>query len=141
MMFSINPSAGTPIYMQIVDQARQYAVSGRLKAGDPLPSVRRIAHELDINHMTVSKAYSILRLEGVVERIRGRGMVVSKTSVDPLAAIEPQVTALVATVQRLGLSRKDITTVVDQVWIDVQKNNEATVNEFPALNPTADTIS
>ena len=133
MMFSINPSSGTPIYMQIVEQVRQYAVSGRLKAGDPLPSVRTIARELDINHMTVSKAYSLLRTEGVVVRIRGKGMVVSKTSVDPLAAIEPQVIALVETVKRLGLGRPDITAVVEQVWSELEERNEASVDEMGAI--------
>ena len=135
-MFSINPASGTPIYLQIVDQVRQYAVSGRLKAGDPLPSVRKIARELDINHMTVSKAYSILAREGVVERIRGKGMVVSKTSINRLAAIHPQVATLVETVLRLGLSRADVARAIDQAWAELQPN-EAAVHAPPTVDETA----
>lgn len=117
--------------MQIVDQARQYAVSGRLQAGDPLPSVRTIARELDVNHMTVSKAYSILRREGVVKQIRGKGMVMSsKTPVNPLEAIKPEAANLVATVLRLGLSRKDMDTAIDRAWAEAerQESNESAVD-------------
>ena len=90
-------------------------VSGCLNAGDPLPSVRTIVRELDINHPTVSKACSLLRTEGVVARIRGKGIVVPKTAVDPLAAIKPQVVALVETVRRLGPGCLDLAAVVNQV--------------------------
>ena len=120
MMFSIESPSGTPIYMQIMDQVRQYVVSGRLKAGDPLPPVRSVD---GVNHMTVSKAYQRLQLEGIAERIRGKGMFVSKTSVNPLAAIKPQVVALVGTVLRLGLSCEHIDAAVDQAWSDLQKSD------------------
>ncbi len=136
-MFSINPSSGTPIYMQIVDQVRQLAVSGRLKAGDMLPSVRAIADDLHVNHMTVSKAYSILRRDGVVEFIRGKGMAVSKTSIDPRAAIRPQAAALVEAVRRLGLSRAEMDAAIDQVWVELQMDDEGAIDA--ALLTDADT--
>ena len=123
-MFSINPSSGTPIYAQIVDQVRQLAVSGRLAAGDNLPSVRSMAAQYDINPMTVSKAYAILKREGVVRQDRGKPMVVTETSVDPLKAIRPQATALVETVVRLGLSRADMNAAIAQVWVDLQERRD-----------------
>lgn len=72
--FQVFPSSGLPIYRQIMDQVCQQTAAGRLPVGDFLPSVRQLAQELQINPMTVSKAYSLLEREGVVEFIRGQGM-------------------------------------------------------------------
>lgn len=74
LYFAINPSSGLPIYRQLMDQVRSLAASGRFSAGEMLPSVRQLAQDLQINQMTVSKAYSLLEREGVVERVRGQGM-------------------------------------------------------------------
>ena len=57
-----------------MDQIRALAASGRLKPGDRLPSVRQMASDLQVNMMTVSKAYAKLESDGVLERERGLGM-------------------------------------------------------------------
>ena len=72
--FHVYPSAGTPIYRQLMEQVKFQLASGRLAPGDVLPSVRDTAQELEINPMTVSKAYSLLEREGVLARDRGQGM-------------------------------------------------------------------
>lgn len=72
--FEINPNSGVPIYRQIVDQVLALAASGKLRAGELLPSVRQVARDAAVNPMTVSKAYSKLEAEGVVRRVRGQGM-------------------------------------------------------------------
>lgn len=72
--FEIRPSSGVPIYRQIMEQVRAMVSGGILKSGELLPSVRRMAAGLEINMMTVSKAYAKLESEGLLERIRGRGM-------------------------------------------------------------------
>ncbi len=54
--------------------------SRRLSAGDALPSVRRLATELEVNPMTVSKAYSLLEAEGLLDRLRGKGMAVAEVT-------------------------------------------------------------
>ena len=54
--------------------------AGRIPADEMLPSVRQIAEDLQINPMTVSKAYSLLQRDGVLERVRGQGMRVASTS-------------------------------------------------------------
>ena len=73
-LFQVFPASGLPIYRQIVDQVRRHAASGRLTPGDFLPSVRQVALELEVNPMTVSKAYSLLERDGLVELVRGQGM-------------------------------------------------------------------
>ena len=72
--FHVAPSSGVPIYRQILDQVRAQIATGRLAAGEFLPSVRQVAGELAVNPMTVSKAYSLLERDGVVELVRGQGM-------------------------------------------------------------------
>jgi GntR family transcriptional regulator len=70
----VAPASGVPIYRQLVDQIRARAAGGRLAAGEFLPSVRQVAEHLQVNPMTVSKAYSLLEKDGVVEFVRGQGM-------------------------------------------------------------------
>ena len=76
-LFSIVAGSTEPIYRQLVDQVRRMAAGGQLAPGDALPSVRETALQLAVNPMTVSKAYGLLELEGVLERRRGVGMVVA----------------------------------------------------------------
>jgi len=72
--FHVYPSAGAPIYLQLMQQVKFQIASGKLVPGDFLPSVRDTAQELQINPMTVSKAYSLLEREGFLARDRGQGM-------------------------------------------------------------------
>jgi GntR family transcriptional regulator len=73
-LFELHPTSGVPIYRQIVDQVRALVAGGQPRPGDLLPSVRQVAQAAEINPMTVSKAYSRLEIEGLVERVRGQGM-------------------------------------------------------------------
>ncbi len=76
-MFNVNPQSGIPIYRQLMDQIRRMISSGQLKPGDPLPSVRKLALSHTVNTMTISKAYSLLEAEGLLDRQRGKAMTVS----------------------------------------------------------------
>ena len=71
---NVSPTSGVPIYRQLMDQVRAQIAGGRLAPGEFLPSVRQVAEELEVNPMTVSKAYSLLEQDGVVELVRGQGM-------------------------------------------------------------------
>lgn len=75
-LFSIATGSTEPIYRQLMDQVRRLVASGYLQEKDILPSVRDIAQKLAVNPMTVSKAYNMLELEGLVQRKRGVGMLV-----------------------------------------------------------------
>jgi len=71
---SVAPTSGVPIYRQLVDQIRARVAGGHMEPGQFLPSVRQVAEQLQVNPMTVSKAYSLLEKDGVVELVRGQGM-------------------------------------------------------------------
>jgi GntR family transcriptional regulator len=76
-LFSIATGSSEPIYRQLVEQVRRLVAGGQLAPGDGMPSVREIAQALALNPMTVSKAYGILEMEGLLARRRGLGMVVA----------------------------------------------------------------
>ena len=65
-----------PIYQQLRDHAVSMILDGTLDEGDPLPSVRKVAADFQLNPITVSKAYQSLVDEDLVERRRGLGMFV-----------------------------------------------------------------
>ena len=73
MIFQVDFQAGKPVYLQLADQIRYAAASGRLRPGDPLPSLRPLSEELRINRNTIAKAYSELETQGIVETIAGKG--------------------------------------------------------------------
>jgi len=63
----------TPIYTQIVEQVQQQIVSGALKPGDQLPTVRALALELRVNFNTVARSYRLLDEAGIISTQQGRG--------------------------------------------------------------------
>src|SRR5437762_4126612 len=73
MIFQVDFQAGKLVYLQLADQIRYAAASGRLRAGEPLPSLRPLAEELRINRNTIAKAYAELESQGIIETIPGRG--------------------------------------------------------------------
>jgi GntR family transcriptional regulator len=77
MLLDIDHHSGVPIYRQVVDQVRDQIMAGRLCEGDQLMSVREVAAALRVNPMTISKAYSALEIEGLLERWRGIGLFIA----------------------------------------------------------------
>ncbi len=73
MIFQVDFQAGKPVYLQLADQVRYAAASGRLRPGDPLPSLRPLAEELRINRNTIAKAYAELESQGIIETVPGKG--------------------------------------------------------------------
>ncbi len=82
MLLEIDHHSGEPIYRQIIRQIRQQIMTGQLKEADQLQTVRDLAARLNVNPMTVSKAYSFLEAQGLVERKRGIGLFVAKIKKD-----------------------------------------------------------
>ncbi len=75
--FSINTGSTEPIYRQLVEQVRRRIASGQLSAGQEIPSVRELAQTLAVHPMTISKAFSLMEADGLLERRRGLPMVVA----------------------------------------------------------------
>jgi len=75
--FSLDPLNGTPIYRQIIQQIEYAILSGRMKKGDKLPTIRSLAVDLKTNPNTIAKAYSELEIRGVLETQVGSGTYIS----------------------------------------------------------------
>jgi GntR family transcriptional regulator len=76
---SIDPHDRTPIYAQLERGLRAAMASGRLRAGEQLPTVRQLAVDLRVNANTVARVYAELERAGVLETRRGVGSFVSAT--------------------------------------------------------------
>jgi GntR family transcriptional regulator len=68
---------GRPMYLQIMEQIRQRIAVGDWPAGQPLPSIRQMATDLQISVITVKRAYFELEREGVIATQQGKGSVVA----------------------------------------------------------------
>ena len=111
-----------PIYRQLVEQIRRMAASGQLSPGTELPSIRELALKHAINPMTVSKVYSLLESEGVLERHRGKPMTVAKR-LEPKAPLserldelEPHLENLILAARQLELDTDELVDVLRSKW-------------------------
>ena len=78
MLLEIDHHSGIPIYRQVIDHVRGQIMAGRLVTGEQVETVRELASRLKVNPMTISKAYSFLEVEGLLERRRGVGLFVAE---------------------------------------------------------------
>ena len=82
MEIVVSNKASRPLYEQIVSQIKTQIMSGELKAGEALPSIRSLAKSLQISVLTVQKAYDILQEDGFIETTAGKGCYVSVRNQD-----------------------------------------------------------
>jgi GntR family transcriptional regulator len=118
----LKPHSGLPIYRQLLEQIRRMVASGRLAPGAELPSIRDLAIRHAINPMTVSKVYSLLESEGVLERNRGKPMTVAarRDAKAPLQtrleALEPHLENLILAARQLELDTDEIVGALRSNW-------------------------
>ena len=111
MLIVVDPHSGVPVYRQLMDQIKFHIASGLLVPGEELPSTRALSSELGVNPMTISKAYSFLEREGVLERRPGRPLVVRAVESEQIRAqkIEQLRQSLISSVtmaKQFGISRE-----------------------------------
>ena len=119
-LFSLNPSSGVPIFRQLIDQIKQAIRMNLLATNEQLPSVRVFASALQINPMTISKAYSQLEIEGVLIRKRGVGMLVAEQQSTSISIeLESSLIQFIKTAQTEKLTDDEISTLVQQ-YLSIQ---------------------
>jgi GntR family transcriptional regulator len=101
---------GVPAYRQIMDQIKLQIATGILPTGTEMPSTRNLSVEISLNPMTISKAYSLLEREGVLERRRGQTLVVrerpaGEAETNKLAHLRKQLADAATMAGQLGISR------------------------------------
>src|SRR3954452_6990719 len=82
------PSEDRPVYLRLRDSIAALILEGKVRDGDPLPSVRSLAAEHGANPLTVAKAYQTFQDEGLVVVKRGVGMFVAEGAAERLRATE-----------------------------------------------------
>ncbi len=125
-MITIDTRSSKPLYEQIADNIKSDVVRGYLKAGDEMPSVRRMAMELSVTPNTVSKAYQELERAGVIETIRGKGTYISRdyeVRIDEgrMRQIEKELTTQVVELAYMGMTRDEIIKLIDRIYNDIKE--------------------
>ena len=113
MRFALNPSAGQPLYLQLIQQIRHAIETGVLQPGDALPGLRVLAQELVVSPNTVVKAYAELESDGAIEIRHGSGAYVSarrglRPRVDRMRLAQDRVHALIARLRADGVSDEEL---------------------------------
>ena len=125
MNIIISNSSGKPIYEQIMTQIKQMIMSGELKAGDPLPSMRLLAKELRISVITTKRAYDDLEAQGFLSTTPGKGTFVSLASRDrlrevALSQIEQRLSEAVDAARAIGLTAQELWEITKTLYEEEQ---------------------
>jgi GntR family transcriptional regulator len=112
----LDPRSGQPPYRQIADQIRQALVTGTLRPGDQLPTVKAVVTHLAVNPNTVSRAYRELEYEGLVEGRPGAGTFVLRSPGGPspraIGELERALGRWVARARAAGLDDRAVEAMV-----------------------------
>ena len=118
--FRVVLTSGVPVSDQVVFAVTKAVVSGRLKAGDPFPSVRTLSQELRINPNTAQRIIGLLVAQGQLEVLPGIGTRVAAARAgaraDRQALLTKDVEALVVEARRLQLDLDDLLDAISTQW-------------------------
>jgi len=131
LILQIDIRSGLPIYTQIVNQVQSQVVSGILKPGNQLPTVRALAEELRVNFNTVARAYRILDEERIISTQQGRGTYITEIPPPKVndrlrkESLEALAQRYISEAMRLEFSKTEIRQMVsDQLkaWNEAQED-------------------
>ena len=100
-----------PIYAQVIDGFREQIITGVLRPGDKLPSVRELAAQLTINPNTIQRSYRQLEAEGWVATVPGKGCFVCQDAGAQIREKEKllgELRELAAALTALGMTREEL---------------------------------
>ena len=118
MQFLISGQSTLAIYEQIIKQVKTAIISGELKQGDMLPSIRALAKDLQISVITTKRAYEELEKEGLIFSVSGQGFYVCEQNTDllrekKLAMAERHMLDSIKECKEAGMERDDILEMVE----------------------------
>ena len=120
----IEPSSSVPIYRQIIDQIKYQVVTGVLKEGDKVPSVRELAARLAVNQNTILKVYNELCRQNVLKIERGDGTYVSSTK-QSISAAERK--------KAVGAVLREAATLAVQLELPIEQTGELLQKEYESI--------
>lgn len=121
MKILISNSLPDPIYKQIVDQVRMSIIKDESNPGDRLPSIRKLAKDLQVSVITTKRAYEELEKEGLIETVPGKGSYISQQDKEllkekNLMIIEGKLRDIVKESQIVGLRYEDIDAILKIIF-------------------------
>lgn len=128
MIIELDMQSDIPIYTQLVNQIIEGIASGRLKLGEPLPSVRSLAADIGVNLHTVNKAYTLLKQDGYIQVHRQRGVVVDPEGMPPvteefMAKLHSQLKPIVAEAICRGMGKQQLIDMVELIHKEITETD------------------
>ncbi|HIV24911.1 MAG TPA: GntR family transcriptional regulator [Candidatus Scatomonas pullistercoris] len=125
MEIIIYNTSETPIYEQIAGQIKGLILSGELKSGEALPSLRLLAKNLRVSVITTKRAYEELEQEGYIRSVPGKGCFVSSKSSqlleeERLRVVEEKLAQVVETARKTGVSLEKMQEILETLYEEEQ---------------------
>lgn len=113
MEIVIDIESPEPLFAQLIAQIKQAVQHGKIQPGDPLPSIRQLAVDLELNSKTVAKAYRLLERDSVIQTRGYRGTFVhpdakANSTVDLAAWVNDRIQAAITTFRDAGVTDSEI---------------------------------
>ena len=123
MIINIQAKSSLPIYEQIERQIKDKIISGELKEGELLPSIRNLAADLKISVITIKRAYEDLEKEGMIYSVQGKGFYVDNPDMNFMKekktlGLEEQLNEWVTQAKQSGMSLDDAASMLSILWED-----------------------
>ena len=124
MKIIISNTSDTPLYQQIKDQIKDAILKNELVEGDPLPSIRSFANDLQVSVLTIRRVYEELEQEGFVVRQVGIGTFVSASNAELLRdtkrrLVEQKMQDMIQTAKSLNISKDELNAMMDILYEEV----------------------
>ena len=117
----LTSAGGQPIYDQIVSQIKAQILSGKLKEGDALPSLRTLAKDLRISVITTKRAYEELEREGFLYTLTGKGSFVAGKNAEflreeQLRQVEHHLAEAAKAAALCGMTKEELLSALELLW-------------------------
>lgn len=115
-----------PLYQQIKEQIKTAIISGELKEGEPLPSIRALANDLHVSVLTTKRVYDELESEGFIIAKAGKGSFVAPENLELLREskrrmVEIKLSEAWETARSLGISKNELYSMMDLIFEEEEK--------------------
>ena len=121
MNININSKSGIPIYEQIERAFKDMIISGELKEGESLPSIRGLAADLRISVITIKRAYEDLEKEGMIYSVQGQGFYVDDPNLEYMkekktVGLEEKLSEWIAEAKASGMKIGEAVDMITILW-------------------------
>lgn len=127
MNIIISNSSPDPIYLQIENQIKSLILKGKLSEGEPLPSIRNLAKELQISVITTKRAYEDLEREHLIQTVQGKGSYIAAQNkklmhAKQLRVLEEQLILAIETAKLLKISSDELQEMLRLLYGEVPES-------------------